>query len=416
MLSFVDALKRVIANIESTGGEVIERTFPSHRLLQQLRVHAIQCMSNSPSGYHVEDWFSGGYFEEHVRVCVVSLHKLGISDDERLYHLLTKVIDAVVGGRPGIWEDRERFDQQLVRAQEIVWYECGDEQTFLYTVADSRWLITWDYQKSHWKATGLGRLFLDLAPVEAAVFLLSIDTLFATGEDDFHHLSSEVLRRLQSLRPEDEVQFLQRLYDPHSTLLTRLGIFILVKPAAGGEHLDPELDDHVQVTPIGHSVLTAVLSDQNFYRDAALSIARTEEVGGTFSESAAEIGEMVRLVKQSDLVDRVNRTAIDTSLQLYHTRKYLASFKAIYPSIEAVLEAMLTRAGVSEQLDGIVKKAERLGRQGTIPPDVAGVMEIFAKARNKVAHGNISPPDDDVFPLCLLAFRYLRRVLTTYHP
>jgi hypothetical protein len=83
----------------------------------------------------------------------------------------------------------------------------------------------------------------------------------------------------------------------------------------------------VQVTPIGHTVLTAVLSDQNFYRDAALSIARTEEVGGTFSESAAEIGEMVRLVKQSDLVDRVNRTAIDTSLQLYHTRKYLASFR-----------------------------------------------------------------------------------------
>lgn len=255
---------------------------------------------------------------------------------------------------------------------------------------------------------------MDLAPVEAAIFLLSIDTLFATGDYDFHHISGDMLRRLQSLKSDDERRFIQQLDDSHHTLLTRLGIFIL-KPRVDAERSFADIDEHVQVTPIGQIVLNAVLSENNFYRDAALSIVRTEEVGGTFNESASEISEMVHLVSQSDLVDQVNRDSIDTSVHLYQTRKYLASFKAIYPSIEAILETMLIKAGVSQQLDGIVKKAEYLRQKGIIPPDVAGVMEIFAKARNKVAHGNISPPDEDAFPLCLLAFRYLRRLLTTYH-
>lgn len=354
MLSFVDALKRLIAMIESTGGEVTERSLPSHQLLQQLREYAIQYLSRSTSGYYVEDWFLGGYFEEHVRACVVHCYKLGIREDKHIFRLLARVIEAVAGGRAGLWEDQRDFDRQLVRSLEIVWHECGDEQTSVYAVAESRWLITWDYQKSRWKATGLGRLFLDLAPLEAAVFLLSIDTLFATGEYDFHHISREVLLRLQSLNPGNERHFLQRLYDSQLTLLTRLGIFILVKPA---DDADDDREDHVQVTVIGQFVFNAVLSQQNFYRDAALSIVRTEEVGGTFSESATEINEMVRQVNQSVLIDQANRTAIETSLQLYHIRKYLAAFKAIYPSIEATLEQMLLRGGVTEQLDGIVKKA-----------------------------------------------------------
>src|SRR5450759_931208 len=113
MLSFVDALKRLITNIESTGGEVIERTFPSHRLLQQLREHTIQSLSRSTSGYQGEDWFLGGYFEEHVRACVIYFHKLGISDDDRILHLLSRVIEEVVGGRAGTWEDREASIRNL---------------------------------------------------------------------------------------------------------------------------------------------------------------------------------------------------------------------------------------------------------------------------------------------------------------
>src|SRR6266478_6178964 len=107
MLSFVDALKRIIADIETTGGAVIERTLPSHQLLQQLREYAIQGSSQSPNGYYVGDWFFEGYFEEHVRLCVVYCHKLGISDDNHVYHLLTKVLDKVVNGHAGISEDQE---------------------------------------------------------------------------------------------------------------------------------------------------------------------------------------------------------------------------------------------------------------------------------------------------------------------
>ncbi len=158
-----------------------------------------------------------------------------------------KVIDIKVGDHAGIWEDSKSFEKQLVRSLEIVWEESGDEQTYLYTVAESRWLIIWDYQKSQWKTTGLGRIFIDLSPVQSSVFLLSIDTLFATGYD-FHHISSDVLRRLQSLKPDGERQFIQRLYDTQRTLLERLGIFILIKPSVDSERSFDDLDDHVQLT------------------------------------------------------------------------------------------------------------------------------------------------------------------------
>ena len=83
MLSFVDALKRIIADIEATGGAVIERTLPSHQLLQQLREYAVQCFSETLDNSYLGEWFFEGYFEEHVRACVIYLHNLGISDDDR---------------------------------------------------------------------------------------------------------------------------------------------------------------------------------------------------------------------------------------------------------------------------------------------------------------------------------------------
>ncbi len=37
MLSFVEALKQIIDNVQTTGGAVIERSFPSPSLVQRLR-------------------------------------------------------------------------------------------------------------------------------------------------------------------------------------------------------------------------------------------------------------------------------------------------------------------------------------------------------------------------------------------
>jgi hypothetical protein len=177
---------------------VIEKTLPSPQLLQRLREYAVQCLAETTSSYQLEEWFIEGHFDEHVRVCVVHLHKLGITQDDRTYDLISNVIDVIVRDNY-MRQGENNFKAQLVNSLTIIWDDIGDEQTYLYTAAQRRWLISWDYQKTQWKATGLGRVFMELSAIQAAIFFLSIDTLFATGKRDFHHVSSDILRRLQSL-------------------------------------------------------------------------------------------------------------------------------------------------------------------------------------------------------------------------
>lgn len=410
MLSFVDALKQIIADVQATGGMTIERTSPSPQLLQKLREYAVQRLAEATSAYQLEEWFTGWSFYEHVRVCIVHLHKLGIPQDNQAYHLISKVINAIMRDNYRI-QDKQHFETQLISSLTIVWEDMGDEQTILYTAAQSRRLISWDYQKSLWKPTGLGRMFMELSAIQAAIFFLSIDALFATGKRDFHHISKYVLNHLQSLHSdakepmEEPLEFI--LY-PHQNLLTRIGILFT---DSNENPFDP-----IHVTPIGQTVLRAVLSQDNPIRDTALAIIQTEEVGGTFNESASEINEILHLSNQTHLINRANRESIETGVRLYRTGKYLNSLRVIYPSIEAIINAMLIEAGeVPERFRGLVDKAQRLEQQGIIPHDVAHAMEVFT-GRNKVVHGNFSPPEDYVFPLCLLAFRYLRRILTEYHP
>jgi|GEM_PF-1586976 len=408
MLSFVDTLKQIIADTQATGGMTIERTSPSPQLLQRLREYAVQCLAEATSAYPLEEWFIEGSFDEHVRVCIVHLQKLGISQDDRAYRLISKVIDAVMRENHKA-QDEQHFETQLIRSLTIVWEDMGDDQTFLYTVAQSRWLIAWDYQKSLWKPTGLGRMFLELSAVQAAIFFLSIDTLFATGKRDFHHISEYALSYLQSLRSDKKEPVNEPMLHYHRTLLIRLGIL-------STDTDEGTFEDIFSVTPIAQTVLRAVLSQDNPFRDTALAIIRTEEVGGTFSAFGSEINEILHMVGQTDLVDRTNQESIHTSIQLYHTRKYLNSLRVVYPSIEAIMNTMLIKAGeVPERFSGLAAKAQCLEHQGIIPYDVSHAMEIFT-GRNKVVHGNFSPPDEYVHPICIHAFLYLRRLLTEYHP
>src|SRR5260221_5626147 len=285
-----------------------------------------------------------------------------------------------------------------------------DEQTYLYTTAQSRWLIAWDYQKSQWKATGLGQVFMELSPIQAAIFFLSTDVVFNTGRLDFHHVSSDMLRHIQSLQDGKEEPF--NHFPPLlSDLLTRLGILFL---DLDGDEEDSRM--HRRVTPVGQLVLHTVLSPDNPFRDTALAIIRTEEVGGTFNELTSEINEILQLIDQIDLVDEANRESIRTSIQLYRSKKSLDALKVIYPSIEGIMCTMLIRAGEApEPLNGLVLKAQRLGQRGIIPPDITYGVEVFT-GRNRVVHGNFSPPEDCASLLCPVAFYYLRRLLTEYHP
>ena len=157
-------------------------------------------------------------------------------------------------------------------------------------------------------------------------------------------------------------------------------------------------------------------NQDNPFRDTALAIIQTEEVGGTFNEFETGINEILHMVDQTDLIGESDQESIQTSMQLYHARKFLNSLKLVYPSIEAIMNTMLIKAGeVPEQFSGLAPKAKFLGDQGIIPYDISHAIEIFT-GRNKVLHGNFSPPDEYVQPLCIHAFFYLRRLLTEYHP
>lgn len=409
MLRFVDTLKQIIADTQATGGMTIERASPSPQLLQRLRAYAVQCLAEATSVYPLEEWFIEGAFDEHVRVCIVHLQKLGISQDDQTYQLISKVIDAVMRENHRV-KDERNFEAQLIRSLTIVWEDMGDDQTFLYTLAQSRWLISWDYQKSLWKPTGLGRMFMELSAVQAATFFLSIDTSLAAGKRDFHYISEYMLRYLQSLDSGKKEPVNELMLHYHQNMLIRLGIIF--------RDSDTETirEDMLSVTPIAKTIFRTILSQDNPFSDTALAIIRTEEFGGTFNTFGSEINEILRMVDQTDLVDRTNQESIHTSIQLYHAKKYLNSLRVVYPSIEAIMNTMLIKAGeVPERFSGLVAKAQCLERQGIIPYDVSHAMEVFT-GRNKVVHGNFSPPDEYVHPICIHAFLYLRRLLTEYHP
>ena len=414
MLSFVDSLKQIIAEVQTTGGATLEHDVVDPILLQRLREHAVQSIAISKQirGILVE-WFIEGFFEKSVHACVVHLHKLGIMEDDLTYRIIAKVIDSQLSEKSYHWKPEAKgFEEELVLSLNIIWEEMGDQQTLAYTFTQDRLLIAWDYVKSKWKVTGLGRIFLELSAVQAVVFLLSIDNFFSTGESDFYHISSDVLR---------SILYRQRDANPHlipihRDILIKLGILRDTPYHKGEFDYDP---NRVALTPIGKTVLSRVLNKDNPWRDLAPTIIQTEELGDTFGDSDVEIKEVLQLVEQTELADDANRRSISTSVELYHARKYLASLRVVFPSIEAIIANMLIRAGeIPNPTDGLKKKAQWLEQHGIIPPDVSSALEMLATVRNKILHGNFSPPEEEifVFPLCRLVFPYLRRLLSEYHP
>jgi len=134
--------------------------------------------------------------------------------------------------------------------------------------------------------------------------------------------------------------------------------------------------------------------------------------------AAMDVNDIVEFAKSSELVDDQNRECIEEGAQLYHDEKYLQSLRVLYPSIEAVMNKMLIKAGEcpeSKRFRGIVDKAEWLSEQGYVAPHLLKATKDFvAKVRNQALHGDLSLSDEYVSLLCLMAFRYLRELLTAY--
>lgn len=406
MLSFTETLKQIIASVEATGGAIVERSTPSPEMLQRLRAYSIQQIATRKVSKHtLLEWFAEGFFDEQVRVCFIHLCKLGMTDDEVIYRFLVKVIDLSLSERGHRSHQEKDFEESMADALYEIWSNAGDEQTISYTFAQTRWLIAWDYQNHKWRATSLGRLLLELSPVQSCTFLLSVDSLFSMGENDFRHISPEVLRGIISTQPGEESDF--HLMPFHRDILARLGLL-----------RDPYryYSDKVELTSIAKTVIKRVISRDNPFRDTAKSLLETEEQGETFSSSSSETEEILRIIRQSDLVDADNRNSITTSIQLFRAGKYLDSLRVVYPSIEAIVNEMIIRLnGQPAQFRGLDPKVKFLEQQHAIPSDVSSAVEVFT-GRNRVLHGNFAAPADYVFPLCLMAIRYLRRLITEYKP
>lgn len=95
MLSFTDSLKQVIADVKMSGGAVIERSTPPAEVLQELREFALRRIAeNNAPAWTLLEWFTEDFFDEYVRVCWVHLRKLGISNNNLIYRVITQVIES----------------------------------------------------------------------------------------------------------------------------------------------------------------------------------------------------------------------------------------------------------------------------------------------------------------------------------
>lgn len=401
MLSFVESLKHTISHIQHTEGAIIEHALPPDMLLQKLREYAVKQMSvsNTPADIFLE-WFTGGLFSEHVRVCFVHLAKLGIVDEETSFKLICKTIDARISGRNPEPSNRT-FDEYLEFSLFEVWDALGDEQTRVYTFAKKRSLIAWNYQQGTWRTTSLGVLLLNLSPVQAATFLLSIDTQFSTGRRDLHHISSNVLYDILSVRGNDE--YPEEPSYSHREILTQLGLLI---------EQDEYTKKSVELSRIGKSVVRRVLAKDNPFRDTVRVLLETEEEGFVFDNPSTEIKELREEISKSTTINEINKGIIITALDLYQQYKYVESLRTVIPSIEYIFDVLLSSANeVPSSFNGMHKKLQKIEQLSLLPRDMTSAIEVIT-ARNKILHGNFTPSQNEyAYPLCMLVFLYMSRLI-----
>lgn len=88
----------------------------------------------------------------------------------------------------------------------------------------------------------------------------------------------------------------------------------------------------------------------------------------------------------------------------------------VCPVIEGAVSEMVLRAGLqSNPFVGLSAQTRLLSDHGILPSDMCQAGEVFT-TRNLACHGAIRLPPECVYPLCLLAFLYLDRLITEYNP
>lgn len=409
MLSFIERLKDVIYEVEQTGGDPLERLVPIPSLIQQLRAYALKTLEEIPtaqghrvSGFLLEE-FNEGFFDEGVRVSIIFLNRLGITDNKRI----EQILKSVVKRRILRWldptkamyleeKDSENVEDALLTSVTEIWEDGGTEVSRAYAFAKQRALITWNYRENHWDVTSLGRFFLELNAFQAICFLLTVDICLSTGRHDFYHISRDQLQSV--FEPESERYF--HLIPIHRWNLQWMGVL--------SEGHRPKL------TPLGRKALEYVLSENNLMMDTVILSLQAEEQGLTYTGLQSEI-QKLQAVLDSSLIDDTDRKSIQNALILCKNGQYLDGLRVLFPCIEGVINKMLQEMGEQpDKYPGWKKKVDYLESKRVIPTDVAKAIEIIT-SRNKTLHGQFAPPDPEyAYPLFQMAIIYLHRILSAW--
>lgn len=409
MLSFIDRLKNVVYEVEQTGGNPLERLIPPPSLVQELRTYAMKLLeevqgihAHRISGFLLEE-FNEGFFDEGVRVSMIFLHRLGVTDKKRVEEVLKGVIRKRISRWLGSAEGRdtrsENIKDALIDSVTEIWEDGGSEATRAYTFAQQRALIAWDYRNNQWKTTNLGRLFLELNPFHAISLLLTIDICLSTGERDFIHFSKELLTN--ALMSQDYLRF--QIPQIHRWNLQWMGILS-----------EGEKPDEISLTPLGKKVIEYVLSENNLMYDTVILSLQAEEQGITYTGMKSEMQKLESIIN-SPLIGDVERQSIKNAIQLCNQGQYLDGLKVLFPVIEGVINKMLEELGEQpDKFPGWIRKVEYLENNGIMPSDVARAVEIIT-SRNKTLHGQFTPPDPEyAYPLFQMAIIYLHRILSAW--
>lgn len=326
-----------------------------------------------------------------MRVSIIFLRKLGITDNKRIEEILKGVVKKRILNWLGsandrhFWENSENVEDALITSVTEVWENRGTEVTRAYTFAKQRALIRWDYRK-----------FLELNAFQAVCFLLTIDICLSTGKHDSNQISRDQLRDILEL--ESRRYF--HLFPIHLLNLQWMGVL--------SDGYYPNL------TLLGRKALEYVLSENNLMMDTVILSLQAEEQGLTYTGLQSEI-QKLESVLDSPLIDEADQRSIRNALTLCKSGQYLDGLKILFPCIERVINKMLQDIGEQpDKYPGWKKKVDYLESKGVIPPDVAEAIEIIT-SRNKMLHGQFVPPDPEyAYPLFQMAVIYMHRLLSAW--
>lgn len=416
LLNWTERLKELIGEIETTGGDPYQKSTAPATLVADLKRYFLSQMEGLSKtdanavrdlrGFFTEQ-ITEGFFENGVRLCIIELAQFGVAEHAKMQTLLQTVInrfiEQFIRRRP--FEVGPVNDMQDLLAQHLleVWENLGSETSRVYDFARQRLLISWDYTKKRWRATSLGKAMLELSPLQAICFLLTIDLMNSTGFRDFRYISRDLLESVLQQSPPKHVVPL------HLTTLEEIGVLTRGRPFEW---------DSYQTTPVGKLAIERVLFSPNPMIDFIETLTNAEEQGIALSNFYEEV-ERVRSVLDSPIVDPSTRDSISTALTLHDDKHYLEAVRILYPSIEAIANSMLLSSGDDpgdrKLFPGLARKLARLEESGLIRSDLAKSIDITT-ARNKTLHGEFTPSDQEyAFPLCFTALFYLRRMIEGYN-